>query len=302
VRRNLVLASLVLGLAAVALWPAEARAQRHAQPRVSHAVPHRSYYRPYYYRPYSYWPYYRPYYYRPYYYGAFYSPFYWGVYGWYGGYPYPYGPFPPYGYYAGAYDPASSVRVLVTPKEAQVYVDGYFVGLVDDFDGWSQRLRLVPGEHEIAFYLEGYRTVHERLLFRPGASYKLRHRLEKLAPGEPNPPRPEPEPGPARDTPRPPAGEPPAGYHPAAPPEDDSAAPEAEDFGTLAIRVQPADAVVQIDGERWDSPLGGSRLQVQLSQGTHRVAITKEGFRPYSTEVQVRAGEVTTLNVSLPEE
>jgi hypothetical protein len=272
-------ATLVLVLSTgVLLWPAAADAQRHAHPRVVRpVVVHGGYYGPSYYRPY------------------FYAPFYWGVYGW---YPYPFGPYPPYPYYWGGYDPASSVRVLVEPKEAQVYVDGYFVGLVDDFDGWSQRLRLVPGEHEIAFYLEGYRPVHEKLLFRPSAGYKLRHALEKLAPGEPMPPRPEPAPGaPQAAPPRPPDEQP--AYERAEPPGGE-APPEANEFGTLALRVQPDDAAVQIDGERWDGPLGGSRLQVQLAQGRHRLVVSKEGYRSYVADIEVRAGEVTTLNVSLP--
>ena len=106
--------------------------------------------------------YYRPYYYRPYFYNPFWGYAGWYPYaGWYGGYGfgfgfswgagygYPYGY--PYGYYGygWGYDPAASIRIQATPREAQVYVDGYFVGIVDDYDGFSQRLRLVPGEHEL---------------------------------------------------------------------------------------------------------------------------------------------------------
>ena len=73
----------------------------------------------------------------------------------------------------------------------------------------------------------------------------------------------------------------------------------ARTFGTVVIRVQPADAVVVIDGERWDSPEGGSRLQVQLSAGPHHVEVSKDGYRTYSTSVTIRPGETQTLNVSL---
>ena len=65
------------------------------------------------------------------------------------------------------------------------------------------------------------------------------------------------------------------------------------------MRVQPADAEVLIDGERWDSPEGGSRLLVELSEGSHRVEVRKQGFRTYSATVNVRRGERETLNVSL---
>ena len=48
-------------------------------------------------------------------------------------------------------------------------MDGYLVGTVDDFDGWMQRLHVMYGEHEIQIYLQGYRTIRQKVLFRPGA-------------------------------------------------------------------------------------------------------------------------------------
>ena len=70
-------------------------------------------------------------------------------YPWYGAqwgpYPYP----PPYGYY-GWID--ASVRLEVTPRDAEVYVDGYYAGTVDDFDGTFQRLRVEPGQHDLEIY------------------------------------------------------------------------------------------------------------------------------------------------------
>jgi hypothetical protein len=69
--------------------------------------------------------------------------------------------------------------------------------------------------------------------------------------------------------------------------------------GTLALRVQPADANVYVDGEAWRGPLGQDRLQIQLSEGSHRVRIEKAGFQPFAVDVDVRAGETTSFNVSL---
>jgi hypothetical protein len=220
-------------------------------------------------------------YYSPYYWGAFYGSPFWGPFG--------YWP-PPYGYY-GAYDYASEVRVLATPRQAEVYVDGYLVGTVDDFDGWSQRLRLQPGEHEIELFLEGYRSVRQKTLFRPGETYKIRAVLERADPGEAPAVRPVPIPG----------AQPPAG--PETRPAEAANAPPpaaAHGFGTLAIRVQPGDATVLVDGERWDRPTGEARLTLELSEGRHDIEINKDGFTSYTAVVQVKSGEVTTLNVSLP--
>ena len=89
------------------------------------------------------------------------------------------------------------------------------------------------------------------------------------------------------------------------PPNDIAGGPlsvnENSTFGTLNIRVQPGDAVVVIDGEKWDSPEGGSRLSIQLAGGSHRVEVRKDGFKPYNANIQIRPGETQTLNISLPQ-
>jgi len=41
------------------------------------------------------------------------------------------------------------VRLQVRPRDAAVYVDGYYAGIVDDFDGVFQRLTLEVGPHQI---------------------------------------------------------------------------------------------------------------------------------------------------------
>ena len=176
--------------------------------------------------------------------------------------------------------------------------------------------------------MQGYKTLSQNMLFRPGQTYKISAVLQPLAPGDPPDPRPVAAPRPQRQyggpppgyQPPPGEGGPPPGYQPpqgegAPPPEayqpprpgqtqptpgrEGEGRQQGSTFGTVMIRVQPSDAVVVIDGERWDSPEGGSRLQVQLSAGPHRVEISKDGFRTYSTSVNVREGETVTLNVSL---
>ena len=260
-------------LVAVLSWPSEAAAQRRAvrvvrRPAVSSVVfIGGGYYRPFYY-----------------------DPFFWG---WYPVYP----QYPPYYWYGRSY---SSARIEVKPRNAQVYLDGYYVGIVDQYDGVFQRLDIPPGEHELHVYLEGYKSYREKTLFLPGREYRFRAVLEPLASGETPEPRPEPAtspPPPERYAPNPPAG---AGRTVPLPERRGERRPESAGFGTLAIRVQPTDAIVTVDGERWDSPEGGSRLQVQLPAGAHRIEIRKEGYKPYVTSVQIRSGETETLNVSLP--
>jgi hypothetical protein len=44
---------------------------------------------------------------------------------------------------------------------------------------------------------------------------------------------------------------------------------------------------------------GDDRLVVQLSPGQHQIEVRKDGYRPFSTDVEIRAGETLPLNVSL---
>ena len=70
-------------------------------------------------------------------------------------------------------------------------------------------------------------------------------------------------------------------------------------FGTLSLRIQPGDAEVWIDGERWTTTPGDSRITIKLSPGRHRVEIRKDGFERYSEEIGVRENTTFPLNVSL---
>jgi PEGA domain len=234
--------------------------------------------------------------------GYFYDPFF-GPYPWWSPGQYPYG-------YAPVYDESAALRLEVKPKQAAVYVDGFYAGIVDDFDGVFQRLRVSPGSHELTLYLEGYRTVHRPLSLAPRSTLDVRDRMERLAAGEtsekpsPAPAVPPPPPGsyvpprpPTRGPFAPPPGEPPAA--PVAPP---AAAPGgAGDVGTIVVHVQPGGADVVIDGESWTSS-DDARLVVQVSAGRHHVEIRKAGYRALTIEVEIRPGATTPLNVSLSPE
>lgn len=219
-------------------------------------------------------------------------------------YPYPYYPYSyaypayPYTYYDGA-----SLRLQVTPREAEVFLDGYYAGTVDDFDGTFQRLNVQPGNHELEIYLPGYRSVQQSLLLQPGKTSNVKLAMQPLAPGEPEPVRPtgRPEPPPQNDqqpntavvTPR-------SGGAPRDNAPIEEAAPSAPtDYGLLALRVQPGTFGLMIDGERWEAPLSNDGTNLQLPVGRHVIEVEKEGYRSYITEVTVTKGETSSLNVSL---
>jgi len=196
----------------------------------------------------------------------------------------------------------ASARLQVTPKETEVFIDGRSAGKVEQFSGFSERVHVLPGGRELTLYLEGYRTVKQKLYFQPGTTYKIKFTMEKLAAGETSGPRPEPPKTERAQTAPPPRWR--AGPQPL--PERSYTMPEsgghAAGFGTLVLRVQPADATVWVDGSRWDTPDLGRRLSLQLAQGLHQVEIRKDGFTTYMRTIEVREGQVTPLNVSLPTE
>jgi len=261
--------------AVVTLWPVDAAAQRRGDRRGSPRLVVRSGVR------YGY-PIYASRY--------FYDPF------WFGSYDYQYRRYPPYPRY-GYYDASADLRVQVTPKQAEVYIDGYLVGTVDDFDGILQRLHVPLGEHEITVYAQGYRSITQRMLFRPFESYTIKDTMQPVATGDAGDPRPTPSERQPEQGLTPRRGEP--MNRPGTRVPDRVEIDRGGDrFGAVAVRVQPADAEVLIDGERWETP-GGERVLVQLSEGTHRVEVRKSGYKTYTSTVRVRSGETVTLNVSL---
>lgn len=288
--RSLIVTTAALALAVV-LWPSDAHAQSRGRARPRVAAPGRvvrSHVRVY-----------RPYYYSPYYYSGFYWASGWGPYGWYPSVYYAQYPYPRYRY-AGYYD-ESSLRIQVKPSKAEVYVDGYFVGVVDSYDGLFQRLHVPPGDHVIEIFHEGYRSIRESMRFAPREGYELKRQMEPLAPGDPAPMRPKPEPSTRQVVDRDPRD--PYERRPDArgrvDPRDRPGDVRPSESGAVAIRIQPAGAIVLIDGEKWEGPEGPERLVVHLSEGTHRVEIQKEGYRSFVTEVRIRRGETVPLNVSL---
>jgi hypothetical protein len=106
---------------------------------------------------------------------------YWSYYDpWYAGAPYGYGY--GYGYGSGrAYD-EGAVRLKFKPREAQVFVDGYYVGLVDEFDGTFQRLRLEEGPHRIEIRLDGFRPQEFNVYVTSDRTMTLQGDLQRSLP------------------------------------------------------------------------------------------------------------------------
>jgi hypothetical protein len=123
--------------------------------------------------------YYYPRRYYPYGYGAFglgyfyYDPYTWYPPSYYSGY---YG-----GYSGGYYDPfdVGELRLIVSPRSADVYVDGYFAGRVDDYDGTFQALKLEAGPHHIQIVAQGYAPLDFDVRIEPDRKITYRGTLRR---------------------------------------------------------------------------------------------------------------------------
>ncbi len=147
----------------------------------------------------------------PYYYG-YYAPHY-SPYGYarpypryrypayrYPAYPYPAYPYPPTGYpgyptstYPPYSPPSGSVGVQpgqsqantggvsfeITPGTAGVFLDGSYVGTVDQFTPTTQPLGLTPGRHRIEIRAQGYRTMNFDVDVVPGQVIPYRGVMER---------------------------------------------------------------------------------------------------------------------------
>jgi hypothetical protein len=87
----------------------------------------------------------------------------------------------PYGYTPrGYYDPIpgrayGGVRIAGAPRDAQVFADGYYVGIVNDFDGVFQHMNLEAGPHHIEIEAPGYdEPIAFDIMVQPGRTITFR--------------------------------------------------------------------------------------------------------------------------------
>jgi hypothetical protein len=138
-------------------------------------------------------PYYSQYYWPGYGYGLglgyydplWYDPFSYGGGGYYGG-----GGGGYYGGYSGGYgyggtgsyprNASGNLRLKIKPRDAQVFVDGFFVGVVDSFDGVFQKLGIDAGGHRIEIKAPGHEPIQFDVLIAPGETVTYRGELRRI--------------------------------------------------------------------------------------------------------------------------
>ena len=87
---------------------------------------------------------------------------------------YPYGYTPDYYFNPIPGRAYGGVRITGAPEDAQVFADGYYVGIVDDFDGIFQHMNLEAGPHHIEVAWGGYQPIAFDVYVRPGETTTFR--------------------------------------------------------------------------------------------------------------------------------
>jgi hypothetical protein len=202
--------------------------------------------------------------------------------------------------------------VIADPERTRVYVDGYYAGIADDFDGIFQRLYLPPGRHEISLKLDGYQTHRFKVYVPVDQTIKIHHvmvrgtgetedvvgnpydeeRARDLAARDDRRDEDEDD---LEDRARDDHYDRDDRYERRSPAREDER--DNADAGTLRLDVRPSDASVYVDGEFRGTGRQAERLR--LAPGRHRVEVVRPGYRTVERELEVTAGEVKDLEVEL---
>ncbi len=180
------------------------------------------------------------------------------------------------------------------PKTTEIYVDGAYVGVADQYDGFPTYLWLEAGTYEIAFYKEGYETIFRQYTIYPGVTIDVSDRMrpgDAVLPGG--------SAGAYPSSSDPSAAYPPSGTSPPAGASTDPAF--GSDGGRIAIAATPGDAAVYLDGHFVGTAAEISELSAGLivEPGDHVIDVIRPGYDNQRVPVSVAAGERVDLKLDL---
>jgi len=80
--------------------------------------------------------------------------------------------------------PRGGLQLDVDPRRALVYVDGWFVGIVDSFSGYYHHLDLAAGRHQIELVASDYEPLVVEVVVSPGRTTTYRGSLNRARDGD----------------------------------------------------------------------------------------------------------------------
>lgn len=197
-----------------------------------------------------------------------------------------------------AMDDYDGVRVvmLVTPDDADVLLNGRFIGAAYEYADSRVALRLASRANELVFRREGFREQAVDLRDYPSRRITLRVDLAPAAgaaaaaaarPAAPPAPADRDQAYEAKSEPLPPL-----------PPQPPAA--QERFLVEVALTVTPEEAAVYVDGRFWGvAPAAGTFMVLRLPPGKHAVAAFKPGYAPDAREIMVPKQEKYELKIAL---
>ena len=72
------------------------------------------------------------------------------------------------------------MRLKIKQKEAQIYVDGSYVGVVDSYDGSFQKLTLDSGSHKLELKLDGFEPLQFDVVIPYGETVIYKGEMKRI--------------------------------------------------------------------------------------------------------------------------
>jgi hypothetical protein len=192
------------------------------------------------------------------------------------------------GDYDGVY-----VVMRVSPDDADVLLNGRFIGAAYEFSSSASALRLASRENELVFKKKGFREKVVDLRNYSSRNITVKVELASLE----SPAAPVAPPSPAAEDKQ--AYE--AKAEPLPPQPAEKPAPADERFLTsIALTVTPEETAFYIDGRFWGpAPAAGKAIILRLPPGKYTFTAFHPGFKVFSREITVPKQEKFALDIAL---
>jgi hypothetical protein len=194
-------------------------------------------------------------------------------------------------------DDYDGVRVVlrVVPDDADVLLNGRFIGVAYEFASQGTALRLASRLNELVLKKKGFREKVIDLRNYSTRNIIVKAELESAAPPFAAPAGPAPE----ATAPDNPAYE--AQSEPLPPLPSEKPAPVEKGYVTeITLTVTPEETAIYIDGKFWGlAPDAGKTADLRLPPGTYSFSAFKPGFKTYIREVVVPRQAKFSLAIAL---
>ncbi|RLC25918.1 MAG: hypothetical protein DRH21_03360 [Deltaproteobacteria bacterium] len=161
------------------------------------------------------------------------------------------------------------IHLNVQPMDANVYVDGEYMGIAKDFSCTPHCLTLIPGTHSVSLRKEGYKTAYFTTNVLPRHRIEMDVALALFADKKIE--------------------------------SESTYQLELNKTGFLVLQVTPEDASVYIDGNFYGiaSQFVESQGSLVLRSGKHKIELAKPGYLTYTKNVKISDGKVEKIIATL---